>query len=895
MATESKPEGQYYAVRLLHAVFAISSIVLLVVVIWMVVDDHYRPWKVHQRGFRVIAREAGNKKLQSVSGERDAEIRTLKERKEAAARALGEREKTVEQLEKGLAKLTAEADAAEVAHHEKRGKDAERLDRKTAKLVPQVTDSSERVKVAEARIGEQRGKLRDLTGDLVEAESALRAARREISVLEARLSTLRDGTVTALRNAAMLDFADPTVRIRKVVVEDLYDDYSFARAPKIDRCITCHLGIDKAVTDPDTHKAVAGEYDRAEQPFTSHPRLDLFVAESSPHPMGRFGCTICHGGAGNETDFALAAHTPRDEQQARQWAEKHGWSRRHHWDHPMIGLENIEARCAQCHDGTFAVPGAEKLSLGRKLYTDFNCFNCHQTKGFESFSPYGPRLTFLADKLRRDEAGRVDRQWLYNWIKGPRTFRPTTRMPHFFFLSNTSSKNDNGVNYLERNKVEILAIAHYLVARSKSNDLASSFDFDSLRKLGDVEKGKELVESIGCLGCHHIGPRRQNAKPQADFGPHLANLGAKTTFEWLFAWLKAPRRHWPEARMPDFRLTDEAAARMASYLVSLRDEIYKPEPVPEVDGSILDEIVIHYLGATLPATRATEKTSVMSGEEKLSYAGEKLMMPQYNFSDAEREALVTFMMGLTAEIVPPHRKRVFGGRDGDVEAGRELVRRKNCLGCHSIERTGPRRESEPPDIAPDLSIEGTRVRHDWLHEFVQRPRTLRPRGTARMPTLYLTASDAHVFARYLAHVSDSFYPFLGRTEIEATREEKLEGESLFELSNCQSCHMVGDRKYRTPTKEFYKKEQMAEIVKLAPDLRFAAGRLRPKWAERWIRNPQAVLAHTKMPNLKLLDRDIKKIVRFIFTEHLDQAEWREWVAKEAKQQEEQPKEYNEFE
>ena len=63
---------------------------------------------------------------------------------------------------------------------------------------------------------------------------------------------------------------------------------------RVDRCGTCHLGID----DP----AFAG----APAPFAAHPGTWL-----STHPTDRFGCTVCHDGQGQATDFANAAHQPQ--------------------------------------------------------------------------------------------------------------------------------------------------------------------------------------------------------------------------------------------------------------------------------------------------------------------------------------------------------------------------------------------------------------------------------------------------------------------------------------------------------------------------------------------------------------------------------------------------------
>ncbi len=43
----------------------------------------------------------------------------------------------------------------------------------------------------------------------------------------------------------------------------------------------------------------------------AHPRLDLYVDVDSPHTFEAVGCTSCHDGSGQETNFVLCAHTPR--------------------------------------------------------------------------------------------------------------------------------------------------------------------------------------------------------------------------------------------------------------------------------------------------------------------------------------------------------------------------------------------------------------------------------------------------------------------------------------------------------------------------------------------------------------------------------------------------------
>src|SRR5206468_6637613 len=58
----------------------------------------------------------------------------------------------------------------------------------------------------------------------------------------------------------------------------------------------------------------------------------------------------------------------------------------------------------------------------------------------------------------------------------------------------------------------------------------------------------------------------KNRASRFDHGPDLANVGSKTTVEWLFSWLKDPKSYNPQTRMPNLRLTDQEAADIATYL-----------------------------------------------------------------------------------------------------------------------------------------------------------------------------------------------------------------------------------------------------------------------------------------------------------------------------------------
>jgi hypothetical protein len=117
-------------------------------------------------------------------------------------------------------------------------------------------------------------------------------------------------------------------------------------------------------------------------PYTSHPRLDLFISDSSPHPMQTFACTICHEGQGSATEFKWASHTPNDLIQADEWTKDHGWFDNHHWIVPMNPQRFAESTCLKCHHDVidleasdrFPEAPAPKVTHGFHLIRKYGCY-----------------------------------------------------------------------------------------------------------------------------------------------------------------------------------------------------------------------------------------------------------------------------------------------------------------------------------------------------------------------------------------------------------------------------------------------------------------------------------------------------------------------------------------
>jgi len=208
--------------------------------------------------------------------------------------------------------------------------------------------------------------------------------------------------------------------------------------------------------------------------FAAHPRIDLFASPTSKHPAEKFGCTICHGGQGSATSFTLAAHSPNNSEEEERWRKAHDWMPNHDWEFPMMPNRFVESSCIKCHhDVTDLISSqgnraeAPKLLRGYNLIKENGCFGCHEIQGFKDGRSIGPDLrtepTPPLEKMIAAELARVttdpnnppgnlrkvgpslfrlsektNKEWVIKWLRAPRAFRPDTKMPHFYGLSNNA-------------------------------------------------------------------------------------------------------------------------------------------------------------------------------------------------------------------------------------------------------------------------------------------------------------------------------------------------------------------------------------------------------------------------------------------------------------------------
>src|SRR4029079_6092332 len=107
--------------------------------------------------------------------------------------------------------------------------------------------------------------------------------------------------------------------------------------------------------------------------------------------------------------------------------------------------------------------------------------------------------------------------------------------------------------------------------------------------------------------CHVVGEGTVFAVvPRRTFGQPLENIGNKTTYEWIYNWVRDPKHYSPTTYMPNLRLTDPEVADVAPYLSGLKSaggDAAKANP----DQKVTDDVLLDYLKNVMPFEDAKTK------------------------------------------------------------------------------------------------------------------------------------------------------------------------------------------------------------------------------------------------------------------------------------------------
>jgi len=820
----AKKPDRHYDFGRLNMVFAFSAIGLLAITVWMVVEDYAKPWKRYQAEFRDLERQELERQADAERQQIDeTQLTQVREDVAQEEAKLAERRSEVKELEKSLSTLgkriyaadaqmrttKSELDTARYKHdhalQELGESEIERARQEAERLTMEWREDRKQLELFTEQRDRTAAELAEMQAAQVAAEDRLAALRQGVTNLERRAANLDKGLSYYILNAPLMDIFLPDLKIEQVMVSGLYHDINFTNVERVDRCVTCHTAAHRT----------GFEGENWQPPFRSHPRMDVFVGAGSPHPYSEFGCSSCHGGLDRATDFARAGHSPSDAEEKAAWTQALDWESQPFLETPIYPAEYSEAGCVTCHAAEVWTPGSQMVETGRQLASRMGCFVCHKIDypAFEGLPRPGPNLEGVA--------GKTNQAWAYKWIEGPRDFRATSWMPHFFFLQNTVSELN-----LERQKAEIVGIVSYLWDKSTHPEYPEP-------PAGDAQQGQELFDAVGCTGCHLMDAdaARDEYFPQINrlHGPNLIRTGNKVTAGWLFAWIKDPQQYAPDSRMPSLRLTDQEAADITTYLMASRDPEYENLSLPEVASEVRDELVLSYL-----QNNQTIEQSVANLE---------------SMSSAER----------------------------DVFLGNQTIQKYGCWGCHDLSGF----EDAKP-IGVELTDEGSKPlhqfdfghlhdiphsRHDWILNKMLDPRSYDDGKEAvknyeellKMPDFGMSEPEARAivnlvlgFTKQSANAS--------RLAGQSARSAALaEGRRLITDYNCRGCHLVEGEGHAI-------RSDIEDVGMLPPSLAAQGARVQSDWLFDYLHDPGEASMRpwltVRMPTFGFSDDQVNTIVGY---------------------------------
>ena len=887
----------------------ISSFVLLFTLAWALYDEMYglRPWRGYQARFAsayasYLEKEIPKQREAETSIRQSPEFLKFEEQIKAAEQAAAPRIAQIDTesrlvdaqlaaisqiFQEFRAEVTAQVYQIEIASEsakEGRQRDLTRIKQRKVTIRIPAADGS--VKPAEFNFDElesefnrsknRKAALLSERADLLRPAADLRKDRE--TFFQEKMAGLSGQQLEGLLNAAHK--LRSGIRLRQINEENT--------AGLVDRCQSCHVAMDPALVPVGMKltKADLGMEKSTDAPFTSHPMPELLKI----HDPEKFGCSPCHGGNGRATSGVVKGH-----------------GRHKYWLWPLFYPENYEAGCQQCHSADMVTEHAPTLNRGRQLFRDKGCIGCHRYEGFDNQSEQSlstrqnirrleqerrqteldiPRVIQSADRaednksaqalyakadqmkvaisnidakleqlnllsrdLLREEKKvgpslkevrmKLRKEWIPVWLEKTHEFRPETRMPQFRIQSE-----------------EIRAIAAFIW------QLGVRGPAPPAQGAGNSVRGKALVETRGCLGCHSIG--EGNNRVGGNFAANLSRVGEKANYDYLVRWVHNPRE------------------RTRPY-----DPVAKKDLGPE-----------DYEKYGKPFVFDLENSRSPDGKHELQIQ-QQTVMPSLRLTWEEARDIASYLVALKR---PNARYEPADYMDDPAlrDRGRALVKNFGCAGCHEIATL-----EDEGRIGTELTTEGSKPieRLDLALVTQKAERGILPDGqpsprgkwydikgfveqklgrtnvyddgkftrTLRMPQPNVTPEDIRALATFVLGSVDQQMPISYMYRPNDPRKDVQEGWWLVTKYNCMGCHQLtpGQRSALQDLPQFAGENK----DKLPPPLFGVGARVDPNWLAHFLENP--ALAKTdpgrngvrgylqlRMPTFSFSENEIRKLVRF---------------------------------
>jgi mono/diheme cytochrome c family protein/cbb3-type cytochrome oxidase cytochrome c subunit len=909
-----EPIPHNYSIRRLNLIFALSSLVLLAVTGLIVGYDYIRGWKWFQLEFMRMQQERISQEMSVAQSEEnkqqltDLDTQVQKNSIELAGHRdqyltaqkqldaiEGDHYRSDQDYRFAKANLDAQryiTEAAIVQHlpdAAQQQADYERQTKHLNDLQLALQESTRKRDAAKANVDQWLKKIKD-------AEDKKKELTASADLLNKQLGTvdMKPFSTNWILSQPLLDFVNPVLKIDQVVLNDLSIDMNYMNVPRVDRCQTCHRAIDTPGWESKTEAARLSKElqqkldayqipqekrketeERIAQlkriqdapndilnPWRTHPKLDLYVGSASVHPLLEYGCTVCHRGQDRATEFGRAGHTPASPRMEHRWAERTSLSagffplprdfEKRNWGYeenefietPMYPRHYYEAGCIKCHSGQMGVDRGDDITKAEQTIEIYGCYACHKIANwrFTDLRKPGPDLGGIAEKTTPE--------WAFRWISEPHNFRSTTRMPSFFYQRNMIDPRvvppQERAHNIKLQDAEIHAIVSFLFDKSTHRPW-------SVPGAGDAARGKQLVGSVGCMGCHidteqvkdeKSGQirlaKREDFPLERNYGFNLTGVGTKANPAWIYNWVRNPKGYYADAPMPSLRLTDQEAADVTAYLVTMQKPAFMQTPIRPPDAQAVHDLAKGYLINTLSDVEAESKLRSMSQHDQLVYLGQR------------------------------------------------SIEKYGCYSCHNIKGF----EGLKP-IGTELTVEGSKALHlfdfgfmneeqwknedgatehvihtvpSWVYNKLRNPRIYDDRRTKvyndklKMPNFHLSPEEARRIAMVVVGLTKEKVAENRMAGRDARTRLIEEGRKRVSQHNCRACHVVDGRGRDSIA------STIADANFLPPDLSPEGARAQSPFLFNFLKDPTVMKIRpwvsVRMPTFHFSDEEANTLVTF---------------------------------
>jgi hypothetical protein len=262
------PTDTYWNISRLNKIFALSAVILLGVMGWATIQDFDKQWRTPQKSGKAWEAALVSEKLIDRNGVEADAARLDKEIAETTA-DISAKEPRYKQLTAQIQKTTADlanldfrtntlkavvGEQLKFLEEAKADNDKAREKALTEKLAePQkkLADYVEQQARYKEELVEKKKELASVTADLDKIKKARTKKTEDRDSLKKKLNSLQPQTFLGkasafIREQPLLQFVNPSEAVKQQVLPDVLTDLGgFKTVAAIDRCITCHVNIDK--------------------------------------------------------------------------------------------------------------------------------------------------------------------------------------------------------------------------------------------------------------------------------------------------------------------------------------------------------------------------------------------------------------------------------------------------------------------------------------------------------------------------------------------------------------------------------------------------------------------------------------------------------------------------